>query len=175
VLVVVLLVWHIACGHPWKVSLQPLLGMAGESVLLAVPLLMLHRWLPGLRAMTAADPGVVTSTTEDLLLSVGAGIYEELLFRLIAITVLIILFVNTFGMKEIAGVAMAVIISSLMFGLHHYAPIGEDPWAAGTFAFRAAAGAYLAVVFVARGFGLAVGCHVIYDVIAFLQSYESGQ
>ncbi len=169
VLVAVLLVWHIACAHPWKVSIQPLFGMAGESVLLAIPLLLLHHWLPGLRATTAAVPDVVSSAAEDLLLSVGAGIYEELLFRLIAITLLILIFVNTFGMKEIAGVALAVIISSLMFGMHHHAPIGEEAWSAGAFAFRSAAGAYLAAVFVMRGFGLAVGCHVIYDVFAFLQ------
>lgn len=170
VLVAVLLGWHVASRHPWKVSLQPLLGMAGESVLLAIPLLLLHQWLPGLRATTAAAPGVISSATQDLLLSVGAGIYEELLFRLIAITLLILLFVKTLGMKEVAGVALAVVISSLLFGLHHYAPIGEAPWAVGTFAFRTAAGAYLAAVFVSRGFGLAVGCHVMYDVIAFLQS-----
>ena len=59
--------------------------------------------------------------------------------------------------------------AALWFGLHHYPPIGEDIWSTSEFAFRTAAGAYLAAVYVLRGFGLAVGCHIVYDVIAFLQ------
>ncbi len=103
------------------------------------------------------------------MLSVGAGIYEELLFRLIIISLLTLLLIDIFRMKQVFGVALAVIISSLLFALHHYPPIGVDKWSTSEFAFRAAAGAYLAAVFVLRGFGLAVGCHIIYDVIAFLQ------
>lgn len=168
VLIAVLLVWHIASHHPWKFTWQSLIGMAGESVLLAIPLLFLHRWIPGLRALAGVDVHH-NSALDELLLSVGAGIYEELVFRLIAISLLNLLLIDIFGMKQVAGVALAVIISSLLFGFHHYPPIGDDIWSTSEFAFRTAAGAYLAAVFVLRGFGLAVGCHVIYDVIAFWQ------
>ncbi|MCG8404436.1 MAG: CPBP family intramembrane metalloprotease [Phycisphaerales bacterium] len=168
VLIAVLLVWHIASHHPWKVSGQPLVGMAGESILLAIPLLFLHKWIPGLRALAGGSVRH-DSALNELLLSIGAGIYEELVFRLIAISVLTLLLIDTLGMKQVAGVALAVIISSLLFGFHHYPPIGDDMWSTSEFAFRTAAGAYLAAVFVLRGFGLAVGCHVIYDVIAFWQ------
>lgn len=163
-LVVVLLVWHIASQDPWKIAVQPVLGMAGESILLAVPLLFLHRWLPGLMAMVGDGP----SAMDNLLLSVGAGIYEELVFRLIIISLINLLLVDILKIRQVAGVAIAVIVSSVLFGLHHYPPIGADPWSTSEFAFRTAAGAYLAAVFVLRGFGLAVGCHIVYDVIAFL-------
>lgn len=166
-LVVVLLGWHVAARYPWKVTPQALLGMGGESVLLVIPLLILHYKIPGLRA-TAGGGGVAT-TLDDLLLSVGAGIYEELVFRLILISLLTLLLIDICGMKQAAGVAIAVILSSLLFASHHYRPIGIDTFVPSEFAFRAAAGAYLAAVFVLRGFGLAVGCHIIYDVIAFLQ------
>lgn len=169
VLVTVLLVRHVAGNYPWKLAGRPLLGMAGESVLLTIPLLILHRWIPGLRALAASQARVTTSTLDDLLLSVGAGIYEELVFRLIVISLLTIVLIDICGMRQVAGVALAVILSSLLFGFHHYPPIGADPWSTSEFAFRTAAGAYLAAVFVLRGFGLAVGCHIIYDVIAFLQ------
>lgn len=165
-LVVVLLVWHIASQDPWKVATQPILGMAGESILLAVPLLFLHRWLPGLMSLVTGDG---PSAMDNLLLSIGAGIYEELVFRLIVISLINLLLVDILKVRQVAAVAIAVIVSSLLFGLHHYPPIGADPWSTSEFAFRTAAGAYLAAVFVLRGFGLAVGCHIVYDVIAFLQ------
>ena len=69
---------------------------------------------------------------------------------------------------SIAGIALTVIVSSLLFAAHHYYPIGRDPMTAASFAFRAAAGAYLAAVYVFRGFGLAVGSHVVYDAVAVL-------
>lgn len=170
VLVTVLLVWHIATRNPWRVPGQPLMGMAGESILLAIPLLFLHGRLTNLQAL-ADGSGGPSRAVEDLLLSVGAGIYEELVFRLIIIGLLNLLLIDICGMKQIAGVAAAVIASSLLFALHHYPPIGSDSsWSASEFAFRTAAGAYLAAVFVLRGFGLAVGCHTMYDVLAFLLS-----
>ncbi|MBK8268371.1 MAG: CPBP family intramembrane metalloprotease [Planctomycetes bacterium] len=174
VLVAVLLVWHIATRNPWRVPGQPLLGMAGESVLLAIPLLFLHGRLTNLHALFDTGHGTGGGSSpwqEDLLLSIGAGIYEELVFRLIIIGLLNLLLIDICGMKQIAGVAAAVIASSLLFALHHYPPIGSDSsWSASEFAFRTAAGAYLAAVFVLRGFGLAVGCHTMYDVLAFLLS-----
>ena len=167
-LVAVLLVWHLASRYPWRVAGQPLAGMAGESILLSIPLLMLNRWLPVLQATTDGTTQPTGSRWDDLLLSVGAGLYEELLFRLIIITLLTILLVDVLRLRQVTGVALAVILSSLAFAAHHYYPVGADPWSSKEFAFRAAAGAYLAAVFVMRGFGLAVGCHVTYDVMAFL-------
>jgi hypothetical protein len=169
-LVAVLIVWHLASRHPWRIAGQPLAGMAGESILLSIPLLMLNRWLPVLEAASQSGPhgSGPTGRLDELLLSVGAGLYEELLFRLIIITLLTMLFVDVLRLRQVTGVALAVILSSLAFAAHHYHPIGADPWSSKEFAFRAAAGAYLAAVFVVRGFGLAVGCHVTYDVMAYL-------
>lgn len=168
-MIIVLLIWHIASKYPWKIAPQPLLGMAGESVLLAIPLLLLNQWLPSLQAVTTG-PTVIdhTAELESLLLSVGAGLYEELVFRLIVITMIGILLVDILRIRQGTSLAIALVVSSLLFAAHHYHPIGADPWSSREFAFRAAAGGYLAAVFVLRGFGLAVGCHVIYDVMAFL-------
>lgn len=162
-LLAVLLAWHVAARDPWKLEATPLAGMLTESILLALPLLTLNRLFDGnlLAAGTNATEGVL----DDLLLSVGAGIYEELLFRLILIALLMLLLKDIGGMRQSAAVAFAVIVSSLLFAAHHYAPIGSDDFQARDFAFRAVAGAYLAAVYVFRGFGIAVGCHAMYDVI----------
>jgi len=165
-LIVVLLVWHIAGRHPWKVAGQPLLGMAGESVLLAIPFLLFNKLINESPPLQGAAGVYQDSAFDNLLLSIGAGIYEELVFRLIVISLLMLLLIDIGHMKEVTGVALAVILSSLMFAAHHYPPIGADEWSTGRFAFYAASGAYLAAVFVVRGFGLAVGCHAFYDIMA---------
>ncbi|QDV90637.1 CAAX amino terminal protease self- immunity [Phycisphaerae bacterium RAS2] len=180
-LIAVLLFWHLASRHPWKVEGWPLGGMAGESVLLAIPLLLLNDWIPGLAArsafaMAGSPSGTVllqasgnsASQLDDLLLSVGAGLYEELVFRLMIISLLTLLITDVGRVRQSIGVASAVIVSSLLFAAHHYSPIGAEEFTTGGFAFRSAAGGYLAGVYVLRGFGLAVGCHVVYDVMAFL-------
>lgn len=180
-LIAVLLFWHLASRHPWKVEGWPLGGMAGESVLLAIPLLLLNDWIPGLAARSATvhfdtpESAVLLqaangagSRLDDLLLSVGAGLYEELVFRLMIISLLTLVITDVGRVRQSIGVASAVIVSSLLFAAHHYAPIGAEEFTSGGFAFRSAAGGYLAGVYVLRGFGLAVGCHVVYDVMAFL-------
>jgi len=170
-LIAVLLVTHVACRYPWRVKGGAIVGMAGESVLLAIPLLFLNEWLPSLQSAAnrrAANQGTLRDQIDNLLLSIGAGLYEELVFRLIVITLVCLLVIDIARVNPATGTALAVIISSILFSAHHYRPIGSDPWSLQEFAFRAAAGGYLAAVFVLRGFGLAVGCHVTYDVIAFL-------
>ncbi len=170
-LVVVLLGWHIKLRQPWKVRGQALFVMAGESLLWAIPLIGLNWFL-----MKVSEGGMLKAGTQwdNLLLSIGAGIYEELVFRLIVIQFLTFLFDDVLRLRQSVGVALAVILSSLFFAVSHHRPIGSDPWDAGKFAFRAAAGAYLAAVYVLRGFGLAVGAHVVYDVIAFLSAADPG-
>lgn len=168
-LVVALLGWHIAARLPWKIHGQALVAMAAESILLALPLLGLNWFLAnvGTGGMLQA---ITAGSFEDLRLSIGAGIYEELVFRMIVIELITFLAHDVARLKQSAAVAVAVILSSLFFAVSHHEPIGSDQWDAGRFAFRAAAGAYLAAVYVLRGFGLAVGGHVVYDVIAFLSA-----
>lgn len=168
-LIVVLLAWHIVAGYPWRVVPTSLFGMAGESVGLAIPLLLLNRWLPALRSLGGGASGRGPSVgVDNLLLSVGAGLYEELVFRLILISLLLLVLIDILRTREVWSVAVSVVLSSILFAAHHYQPIGADAWSLPEFVFRTAAGAYLAAVFVLRGFGLAVGCHVIYDVMAFV-------
>ena len=109
--------------------------------------------------------GGVAQWGQNLVLAIGAGIYEELVFRLMCITLLAILFVDVVKIRKATAMAIIVVLSSLVFAAHHYPPLGRDTFDAVTFLFRAGAGAYLATVFVVRGFGLAAGCHAVYDVI----------
>jgi len=168
--VAILVAWHLARKD--KLSFEPRLymGMAAESILWSLPIFIL-----GLAFMRYTSPPpaaaivpVVANIGElpfksQLVLSVGAGIYEELLFRLIAITVLNILLVDVFEMKVTTAIPIIIITSALLFSAYHY--LGHEDFEKGVFLFRTGIGVYLAGIYIYRGFGIAVGAHTVYDVI----------
>ncbi len=160
IVVLVLLGWHLYRKDPWQVDRDVLVGMAAESVLLALPMLLFHALLAA-RAMLAD-----TGWADAVLLSMSAGIYEELVFRLFLISLLTWFLAEVVGLKRPPASAVAVVVSSLIFALHHCQGFGgAEAFRWDYFIFRSAAGLYLAGVFVLRGFGIAVGCHTVYDII----------
>ena len=62
------------------------------------------------------------------------------------------------------GTASAVILTSLLFSAAHYVGPHGEPFDAFSFSFRCIAGAFFAVLFVWRGFGIAAGTHAMYDI-----------
>jgi hypothetical protein len=158
--VVALLGWHVWRKDKWQVDRPVLLGMGIESVVLAVPPLLYHALLASSTAPASPD------WADSVLLSMSAGIYEELVFRLLLINLLTFLLADVANLKRGPAEAVAVILSSLLFAAHHCQGFGgAEPFEMATFVFRAIAGLYLSIVFALRGFGIAVGCHTIYDVI----------
>jgi membrane protease YdiL (CAAX protease family) len=98
---------------------------------------------------------------------VGAGIYEEILFRLLLFAGLAWLLEQALVPKA-GAVMLAAIASALLFAAaHHVGPYGEkmDSY---VFLFRMMAGIYFAFVFQLRGFGVAAGAHACYDVLVGL-------
>ncbi len=116
-------------------------------------------------ATDGSHGGASRSAAADLVGAVGAGIYEELLFRLTLLPLAYGLF-RMLRCGPRGAAALAVVSSSLLFALcHHLGPHGEIP-AVGPFLFRAVAGGVLAGLFWWRGFGIAVGAHAAYDLLA---------
>lgn len=161
--VLILLCWHIARRDVWSVKPRYLVGMAAESVLLSVPLLgmgvVATHYIDHLLTLFAVN----RETAGLLVLSVGAGIYEELVFRLIAFTVLSFILVDVFGMKRGWAGLLMVVSSAFLFSLYHY--LGPEQFDIKTFAFRTAAGCYFGAVFLFRGFGITAGSHAAYDIL----------
>ena len=160
--VLILLSWHVARQDPWRVEPRYLAGMLAESAVLAVPLVVMGFVVT--QYMEQYLPLFASRRTGSLVvLSIGAGIYEELVFRLAAFTVLSFVLVDLMGMKRVwAGLAM-VVISSLLFSLYHY--LGAERFDLRTFSFRTAAGCYFGTVFAFRGFGITAGTHAAYDLL----------
>ena len=104
---------------------------------------------------------------QKLAASLGAGLYEELVFRLLLTGGLIRLF-RRLNWNEGPAVAGAVAGSSFLFSLFHYVGPTAEAFALGSFTFRFVAGGVLAVLYFARGFGIAAWTHALYDVFLLL-------
>jgi hypothetical protein len=184
--VIILVAWQIANGTRWHVRVGDFAPMTVECILLALPLLVLslamNRPAPtetipaGAAIVSCAADAAVPSTGGglwgDIVTGIGAGIYEELVFRLILICLLMILFQDILRMDKDVAVIMSILISAALFSVHHHffyvnGQLGRgEPFVWITFLFRMLAGVYFAVIYTLRGFGIVAGTHAFYDIIA---------
>jgi membrane protease YdiL (CAAX protease family) len=180
-LVFVLLVWGLARreGRPTD-KIGVWVGMIAESAGFALVLMALSQAL--WQALMHADQVLGQPSNRIALLQVsaapepmwaqivsylGAGIYEETLFRLLIFAGLLRLF-SWAELRTSFHVILAAFASALLFaGAHHLGPNG-DPFNAYVLSFRTCAGLYFAWLFQVRGFGVAVGAHAGYDVLVGL-------
>lgn len=167
--VIVLLAWHIASGDSWRIHPRTLAGMLGESIVWALPLLVFHAVMLAAPASQAAQNPFVA----DLLLSLGAGIYEELVFRLILFGLLALLLIDCFGLPVNGSLVAITLITAGAFAAYHHLAPSVEVFTVRNFLFRTAAGVYLAGLFLWRGFGIAAGCHAAYNVIAICLDYSN--
>ncbi len=167
----VLLGWHYTTRESWRIPRGVMWGMAVESILLAICLrTILH--LQGLLLEVRAAPGVASSVQHLFqfvrigISYLGAGIYEELLFRVLLLTVTVWI-LRSLGMPHAARLMLAVLVTSLLFSAAHYVG-GREQIAWFSFSFRFIAGVFFATLFVYRGFGIAAGAHAGYDILVGL-------
>jgi membrane protease YdiL (CAAX protease family) len=166
-MVCILLAWHHLAREPWRLSAGIISGMAVESLALGICLrviLFLQDMLFRLfEAPAALSIGGQAKVAVGLL---GAGIYEELLFRLILLWLAAWALRRTGIAPRAATVAAAILTSLLFAAAHNVGPYGE-PLEAFRFLFRVVAGLFFAAVFLYRGFGIAAGSHAAYDILAW--------
>jgi hypothetical protein len=168
IIAVVFLLWSYAARDRRPQDLVGVVsGMAIEAVFFALGLWGLSRALGpvldhfGIQLhLSAAHREAVGQA----ITYVGAGIYEEVLFRLVLFSGLVALLRITFMPSFLAVVAAAAASAALFSAAHHVGPFGE-PFDRYVFLFRLLAGLYFAVVFRLRGFGVAAGAHALYDVV----------
>jgi len=108
----------------------------------------------------------------NIVTGIGAGIYEELVFRLILICILMLLLQDVLRLDHNNSIVLSVLISAALFSAHHHIdffsgqPNAIDPFNLTRFAFRTIAGIYFAILFAFRGFGITAGTHAFYNIIA---------
>jgi membrane protease YdiL (CAAX protease family) len=144
------------------------IGMAVESVGFALALVAISRSFgPYLRqfGITAVNGNAAPDQVARAITFVGAGIYEEVLFRLVLFGGLVWLLHEMQLFSAMTLLAGALGLAFLFASAHYAGPYGE-PFSAPTFLFRAFAGLYFTALFQWRGFGIAMGTHAFYDVLA---------
>jgi membrane protease YdiL (CAAX protease family) len=121
----------------------------------------------------AAGAGLKSqSLLANIVTGIGAGIYEELVFRLILICLLMLLFQDVLRFTHKNSIILSILISAALFSAHHHVvfldgQLGRTAifnWT--EFGFRTIAGIYFAILFAIRGFGITAGTHAFYDIIA---------
>lgn len=93
----------------------------------------------------------------------GAGVHEELVFRLGLMAGMVALLSRVIGTR--AGVALALVGSSLLFAAAHHIGAHGEVFTAHAFAFRTVAGCVFGAVFWFRSLAHAVYAHVLYDML----------
>ncbi len=155
--------------HPGRLEPRWFGLMALEAVIYAAVFGQIVAWLTGLLlgggrlVVLAQSPIESLSFGTQLVVSLGAGIYEELLFRVILVAALIALF-KRLRWRQAVVIGAAIGVSALIFSAFHYIGPYGDPLTLPSFTFRTIAGVLLSGLYVWRGFGIAAWTHALYDV-----------
>jgi hypothetical protein len=134
--------------------------VAGTLTGLLLPRFALRSRIPTLLGSAASDLGLPTQ----LMISLGAGIYEELLFRVILVSGLAWLGGKVFRWSPPATGFFAVTLGALIFSAFHYIGPYGDSLELGSFTFRLIAGLLFSGLYLLRGFGITAWTHALYDV-----------
>ena len=202
VIVLILLAMQLTSKTNFKVKIKDFIPMTLESLAWALPLIVLSILFNKVAVTSSVScydqrlipsPAIVLqgeiqydeiaelptaaqnkSLILDIVTGIGAGIYEELVFRLFLVYILMIFFQNLLGLERTLAVVYAVVISALLFSLHHHIYflggeiIKSEDFVPIKFLFRTLAGIYLAVLFALRGFGMAAATHVYHNILAVI-------
>jgi hypothetical protein len=143
-------------------------AMLGESVALAIVFGIivgsLTSGLLGSFASLALAPIEQLGWSSRLMVSLGAGLYEELLFRVLLVGALALLARRAFRWSARTAGICAALVGALIFSVFHYIGPFGDPWQLQSFLFRLIGGLLFSAIYLLRGFGIVAWTHALYDV-----------
>jgi membrane protease YdiL (CAAX protease family) len=101
------------------------------------------------------------------MLSLGAGLYEELFFRVLLVSALAAGARVVGASGRVAGV-LATVVGAVIFSAFHYIGPYGDRFEVQSFAFRAISGVAFSALYLTRGFGITAWTHALYDAFLLL-------
>ena len=170
IVITMLMTWHVMRKNPWHVRMETQLGMLAESVLLAIGLVAVGQCHDILFRQVAAEDVPSASLLNSIgpvtraVSFIGAGVYEEVMFRLLLVPAAFMIF-RMFEFPAKWAAVMAAICTSFLFAVAHHIGPSAEALNLFAFSFRVTAGLFFASVFLLRGFGITVGCHAAYDLL----------
>jgi hypothetical protein len=149
-------------------------GMLAESTAMAVVcgltvgLATAHllESIPGLAV--AAQAVTELGWPTKLMIALGAGLYEELLFRVVLVSALVWAARRGLGLGPAGAALAATVGGAVLFALAHHVGAYGEALTAQAFTFRLLAGLFFSGLYVLRGFGITAWTHAIYDVLVLV-------
>jgi hypothetical protein len=151
-------------------SLHPMTRSPDDSIAFAhsvSPAVMAGLSAPAPMSRASARPGL-----RDFILYCGAGVYEELVFRVFLLGLLLLVFTKLFHMEHAYAAVWAVVLGAVIFSaFHHVGGDGFRSFSLGVFLQRVFAGLYFAAIYFNRSFGVAAASHSMYDILVGMNMY----
>ena len=114
-----------------------------------------------LSGLAAGGPG--NGALQNFALSLGAGLFEEIIFRVLLLNLLFFL-LNYIFKNKVTTAVISVLAASFLFSLSHYIGSMADSWELYSFMFRWIAGMIFTVLYFMRGFAITAYTHALYDI-----------
>jgi hypothetical protein len=161
-MVVALIVLHWIGGAPRfaRVRLAILMGMLIESIVYS---LVFGAVVGAITRLLLAQPFPLSRSAQ-IMVSLGAGIYEEFVFRVLLLGALIFVCHRLLHLQKLLAYGIAAILGATLFSAFHYIGPFGDPWQLPSFLFRFIAGLILTGLYLARGYGITAYTHSLYDL-----------
>ncbi len=147
-----------------EVNVNFLFIMLAESMLWSVVLYFLL-----FKFMILLMNPVGKTILQQVTLAIGAGIYEEFLFRVLLIAGLSGILGFVFMWDKTFKNIIAVVLSGGIFSAFHFMGEYGDFFSMELFLIRFFAGLILGVLYMYRGFGITAYTHSIYDLIVLIR------
>ena len=147
-----------------EVNVNFLFIMLAESMLWSVVLYFLL-----FKFMVLLMNPVGKTILQQVTLAIGAGIYEEFLFRVLLIAGLSGILGFVFMWNKTFKNIIAVVLSGGIFSAFHFMGEYGDFFSMELFLIRFFAGLILGVLYMYRGFGITAYTHSIYDLIVLIR------
>ena len=144
-----------------KLKVHYFLLMFAEAFAYSLVLGVVLQSILRLSGLAAGSPG--NGALQNFALSLGAGLFEEIIFRVILLNLLFLLLNFVFKNKVNAAV-ISVLAASFLFSLSHYIGSMADSWQLYSFMFRWIAGMLFTVLYFMRGFAITAYTHALYDI-----------
>ena len=145
-----------------ELKLSYLFGIVLESLIHSISLLTMMALFS--RIIPLSIFSISNVLVENIYLSIGAGLWEELLFRYIAISGMLFILSKITYSSSIFSYILIIIISSTLFSYYHFLGPAGDIFDLSIFIYRFIAGILLSIIFIFRGLGIAVYTHTFYDL-----------
>jgi hypothetical protein len=155
----------IAFGHREKLRLKHFAMVAIEGVVYAAAMRLVAGYAVGaLHLANGVAPDGEMGVFSSLAMSLGAGVYEELAFRVVFFGLGAKLILTMDNFKPIWVYPVWALVSAVAFSAWHHTGSMGEPFALEPFVFRVVCGLVFTIIYAYRGFAPAVWTHALYDI-----------